>query len=128
LIAAAGLLPWVALLAGPRALCLKPVFHPFCHQIPERTLSVGVPMLVCSRCAGLYLGMSLGALISSPNWSSRCWRILVLFSGTLMALDVLTQDLGYHPPLHSLRIITGLLVGWTASAFLFSTLKQESRG
>jgi len=128
LISAAGLLPWLLLLGGPRTAWLKPAFRALCHQIPERTLVIGVPMLVCSRCAGLYLGVALGALFPPPNWAPDRWRFLVLLSGLLMALDVATQDLGLHPPLHSLRLSTGLALGWASSAFLFATLKRESRG
>lgn len=40
----------------------------------------------------------------------------------LMLLDVLTQDLGLRPSSHFTRMGTGLLVGWSASAFLLASL------
>jgi len=126
LITAAGLLPWALLLAGQASLCFKPAFHMFCHQLPERTLSIhGVPMLVCSRCAGIYLGVALGALLPSPRWLPRLGCRLMLLAGAAMTVDVITQDLGLHAPIHAVRLLTGLALGWTASAFLFAVLKKE---
>lgn len=128
LIAAAGLLPWGLLLLGHGGFRLAPAFRALCHQIPDRTLSIGgIRMVVCSRCAGIYLGVALGALLPSPSWPARWWRLLILLAGVFMALDVATQDLGLHPPIHALRLSTGLAIGWTASAFLFAVLNRESR-
>ena len=54
----AGMLPWALALASVRDPGIAVVFHSLGHQLPERTLSiVGVPMLVCSRCAGIYAGI-----------------------------------------------------------------------
>ena len=74
-----GLLPWLLVVLGPRSLILGPAFHSFCHQLPERTLSLrGVPMLVCSRCAGIYAGIALGALGPWPTSFAPKGRMVLL--------------------------------------------------
>jgi uncharacterized membrane protein len=128
LIIVSGALPWALALAGAQHPDLWLLFRGLCHQRPERTLAVlGAPMLVCSRCAGLYAGVALGALLPLPApWLAR-GRALVLAALGLTILDVITQDLGLHPPWHPTRLATGLLLGWTASAFMFATLRAEAR-
>ena len=63
-------LVWLALVFAPALLgaagwpqadVLRWLFHPVCHQIPERSFHVlGEPLAVCARCTGLYLGFTLG--------------------------------------------------------------------
>lgn len=123
LLALAGAAPWLLALLGKPGLTLQPVFHSFCHQIPERTLSVmGNPMVVCSRCAGIYGGVALAALMPTMPFLIRRGRTWVIVALVVMVLDVLLQDLGAHAPSHPLRLATGFLVGWTAAAFLFAAL------
>jgi uncharacterized membrane protein len=123
----AGLLPWILALARVRAQPIALVFQALCHQRPERTLELlGEPMLVCSRCAGLYAGVALGALLPLPRrWLPR-GRALVLGALAVTVVDVVTQDLGLHPPLHLVRLATGLLLGWSSSGFMFSALRSEA--
>ena len=43
-----------------------------CHQRPDRSFRLwGVQMPVCARCAGLYLGAAVGALIAGAGVSSQ---------------------------------------------------------
>lgn len=125
LIALAGLAPWLFLLLKEQGLIFQPAFHVFCHQLPERTLEVcGTSMLVCSRCAGIYGGIALGAMLPAFGFMVRRGRLVFLISLGAMLLDVLTQDAGLHPLNHALRLATGLMVGWSASAFLFASLEK----
>jgi uncharacterized membrane protein len=127
LVLMAGLSPWILALMRARAPELTVVYRALCHQRPERTLVLwGVPMLVCSRCAGLYAGVALGALLPLPRRLLPRGRALVLFALAVTLVDVLTQDLGLHPPLHPVRLATGLLLGWSASGFMFSALRSEA--
>lgn len=127
LLLVAGLLPWVFALMRERSPAVFLVFRTLCHQRPERTLVVlGAPMLVCSRCAGLYAGVALGALFALPERALGQGRALVLGAVALTLVDVVTQDLGVHPPLHPVRLVTGLLLGWSASAWMFGLLRAES--
>ncbi len=109
---------WIALTTwlhatGPELLwtALDLPFRLLCHRIPERVLSVlGTPMPLCSRCAGLWLGASLSAALAWPVLSLRTLRVVLPAALGLMALEVLTQDLGLHPVFHPTRLLTGLLV------------------
>jgi hypothetical protein len=51
----------------------------------------------------------------------------VIGAFVLTVLDVVTQDIGLHPPLHPTRLLTGFFLGWTATALLVATLSRELR-
>ncbi|MFT3830398.1 MAG: DUF2085 domain-containing protein [Opitutaceae bacterium] len=126
LVAAAGSLPWVFALAGARPAAAVALFHGVCHQLPERTACLsGVAMLVCSRCAGIYAGVALGAVLPAPRcWAPHARKLLFLAAVPLLA-DVISQATGAMPILHVTRLMTGALAGWLASALLFAALRIE---
>lgn len=118
-----GALPWVLPFAraglplGRAGELLDLLFLPMCHRLPERTLTLaGVVMPLCSRCAGIFAGLALGALLMRPRVEIARWRILVGVAGALMLLDVVTQDLGLHPLWHATRLASGLLFGYAIAA------------
>ena len=40
---------------------LKLAYSPLCHQLPARSLKyLGIPLAVCARCTGLYVGGAMG--------------------------------------------------------------------
>jgi uncharacterized membrane protein len=128
LLVSAGLLPWLVALRPAWSRVVFPVFRTLCHQRPERTLAIfGAPMVVCSRCAGLYLGVALGVALPLPRRLLPHGRALVIAALVIAAIDVLTQDLGLHAPYHPGRLATGLLLGWSGCAFLMGTLRQTAR-
>lgn len=122
----AGVLPWALALAGVEDPALVAAFHPLCHQIPERALVIwGVPMLVCSRCAGIYAGVALGVLRPLPmRWLPHAPRLLAIAT-TAMVVEVVAQDVGLHPPWHVTRTSTGIAFGWVASAWMCRRLALE---
>ena len=126
LVATAGAIPWLFAAAHSRPVAAVALFHGLCHQLPEKTLSLGgVAMLVCSRCAGIYAGVALGALVPAPrSWCSASRRLL-LAAALPMLVDVILQATGTIPILHATRLGTGLLAGWVASALLFAWLGLE---
>jgi uncharacterized membrane protein len=96
---------------------LDAIFIPFCHRIPERTLTIaGVAMPVCSRCFGLFTGAAIGALVTFPRLSLRRWRFVAAFALAPMLADVITQDAGLHAVSHPLRFATGFLFGYALGA------------
>ena len=126
LLVAAGLIPWLLSIDPAWSRAMSPVFRSMCHQRPERSLwFLGAPMVVCSRCAGVYLGVALGVALPLPRRRIRYGRGLVIAAIALATLDVITQDLGLHAPFHPVRLATGLLLGWTGCAFLIGTLRSE---
>ncbi|HLP03737.1 MAG TPA: DUF2085 domain-containing protein [Opitutaceae bacterium] len=126
LVAAAGLIPWLFAAVHARPAAAIALFHGLCHQLPERTACFsGVAMLVCSRCAGIYAGVVLGALIPVPRrWVPHARTLLCVAAVPLLA-DVILQATGAMPIRHATRLATGVLAGWMASALLFAALGAE---
>ncbi len=124
LLAIAGLVPWLGPWApGAVRAELYLLFAPLCHQRPERTLVLaGCAMSVCSRCAGVYAGLTSGALLAWPKMRSSRWRAVLRAACLVMLADILTQDLAIHPVWHAARLATGGLVGYAASAWMTGEL------
>ncbi|HLP07583.1 MAG TPA: DUF2085 domain-containing protein [Opitutaceae bacterium] len=126
LVATAGLIPWLFAAARARPAAAIALFHGLCHQLPERTACLGgVAMLVCSRCAGIYAGVALGALIPVPQRCVPRARKLLCVAAVPLLADVILQAAGAMPILHATRLTTGALAGWLASALLFAALRVE---
>jgi len=131
---AVGLLPWLLPIArarlplGTLGVALDFVFFSMCHRRPARTLVLdGVAMPLCSRCAGIFLGVALAAAIGRPIVSLRTWRWHFGIACALMVLDVVTQDLHLHPVWHPTRILTGVLVGYTMVMGFLSGLARDHK-
>lgn len=124
-----GALPWLLLsLPGSFDAFGKfgALFATLCHQRPERSLAhEGVHMVVCSRCAGLYLGMAIASLTLVPRrWLNRAgWAIGLCVVPAL--IDVITQDLGLHAPWHPSRLVTGFVMGWVGTGIALRALHDE---
>jgi uncharacterized membrane protein len=128
-----GVLPWILPLAraalplGRAGELLDLIFLPMCHRIPARTLYfAGFPMPLCSRCAGIFAGLALGALIMRPRFELARFRILVAAASALVLLDVVTQDLGVHPIWHATRIASGLLFGYAIGAACLVAMRRPA--
>jgi uncharacterized membrane protein len=128
-----GLLPWLRALGNhalplPVKLAIDQAFSALCHHLPARTLVLGgEPMCVCSRCAGVYLGLALVALWP---WRRAALKASALKTSlqvglALMAIDILTQDLGLHPPWHVVRLVTGAWVGGALLAWLLAEISPQ---
>ncbi len=123
-------LPWLrSLPVFPGALgrLVDDAFFPLCHHLAGRVLVLaGVPMCVCSRCAGLYAGMVLGFVLGELGRAAnpRRWVTGAL---ALTLLDVATQDAGLHLPYHPARLATGALLGWAITAWMVAELEKSGR-
>jgi uncharacterized membrane protein len=120
---AVGLLPWglpfarAYLPLGALGVLLDAAFAGACHRLPERSLVLaGVAMPLCSRCAGIFGGMALGALVARPALSAGAWRWAITASAAPMLVDVMAQDLALHPLWHAARIGTGAIFGYALGA------------
>jgi len=111
---------------GPVGDILDGVFIALCHRAPDRTLLLaGVPQPVCSRCAGIYGGLALGALLRWPRPTMKQTRIALAIVGLLMAVDVVMQDFAIHPMWHWTRLLTGGLVGYVLAASLMAAITRQ---
>jgi uncharacterized membrane protein len=104
-----------------------------CHQFPEHSYQVaGVPLPLCARCTGLYLGALLTLLFHA--WHRRRamgvprpWMlvVLVLFffawagDGVNSFLSMVPALPHLYPPQNLLRLITGTLMGITIGSLVF---------
>lgn len=134
LLVAVGLAPWALVVArarlpmGELGAALDLAFFAVCHRRPSRTLFFeGVAMPLCSRCAGVFLGLALGAAIARPALSRRAWMGVFAAACALMMADVVTQDLGLHPVWHPGRVVTGALVGYGMVIGALSAIRAEPR-
>lgn len=94
-------------------------FELHCERDPARTLRLsGVPLAVCARCSGIYLGLGLGALLRAPRLSARALRLWVGGGAALMLLDVSVEDQGLHGSWPLLRLLTGVLLAYPVGAGL----------
>lgn len=128
-----GIAVWIALTTWLRAtgpvsiwLALDLPFRLLCHRIPERVIEVaGAPMPLCSRCAGIWLGMSVSAALAWPVLPVRALRVTVVVAAALMLAEVITQDLGLHPVFHPTRLLSGLLLSVPFGGALGGLIKRE---
>lgn len=128
-----GLLPWALPFArarlplGELGTALDMIFFTMCHRRAARTLVLeGVAMPLCSRCAGVFLGVAVAAAIGRPLLGLRVWRWVFGVACALMVADVVTQDLGLHPLWHASRLGTGALLGYVVSIGLFAAIGREA--
>ena len=129
-----GTMPWwlpvlqALLPLGPVGAALELPFFFVCHQLSERTIVIlGEAMPLCSRCAGIFTGLALGAITCWPRLTIQRARILLALGGALMLADVIMQDMGIHPVWHSTRLITGGILGWIGCAALMTAIIKETR-
>lgn len=97
-------------------------FH--CERDPQRMAAfAGTQLAVCVRCAGVYVGLGLGALLRKPRLSPRL-RGWVLAAAALMLLDVAAEEHGLHGSWPALRLLTGLALAYPVGVGLGATLAR----
>jgi uncharacterized membrane protein len=110
------LAPWLRSRSSVWTGLVYAIYSPFCHQLPERSLSCfGHPLSVCSRCLGIYLGV-LGGLLLYPL--IRGWRqvrvpakkAFILLS-TPIFLDAGANLIRLWRSPNAVRLATGFLWG-----------------
>ncbi len=102
------------------------VGYAICHRIAERSFQIdGVPLPLCARCTGIYLGVMTGLFVATArrrqrvNGLPRVQVILVLLGFiAVMGVDGLNSYIqlfpgvqGVYEPHNWLRLVTGMLCG-----------------
>ena len=98
------------------------LFRALCHGIPSRCLELwNVPMPICARCAGIYVGLIGGIILFPflPHLQEIKARWVLGLAALPMFIDGITQLAMLHESTNPLRIETGLLAG---AAFAFWAL------
>jgi len=113
------------------ASAIYKVFSFVCHQIPERSFHLaGHPFGVCSRCAGLYSGFAVAALIyplarslKRTDTPRRLWLIL---APVPLLIDFSLTYFGVWSNTHFSRFSTGALLGAVAVFYVMPGLIELS--
>jgi uncharacterized membrane protein len=104
------------------------VGYAICHRIAERSFLIdGIPMPLCARCTGIYLGVMVSCLIAIASGRTRVSRlpppsvaiVLGLFV-VIMGIDGVNSYIhlfpggtGVYEPHNWLRLVTGMYCGVT---------------
>ena len=96
-----------------------------CHQIQDRTLIIdGLPLPVCSRDTGIYLGVFAGIVFLGlkrkldADWPPRLAHALVLIIMMVpMIIDGATSYIGFRHTDNLTRLITGGFFGFQLAVF-----------
>lgn len=135
LLGSTGLLLGLALappvLPMPLRAMVMDAFSPVCHQLPGRSPHLGdLPIAVCDRCVGIYLGVVLGVAVvkrARPlwQWLGATRHYFLLASLAPLTVDWIGPILGLWSNGPSSRFATGLLFGLVAASFVADQLLRK---
>ena len=132
ILSASALCSWV--IAHGASMRWRLLFRLLCHGIPTRCETLfGVPLPICARCEGIYMGMLAGLvaamamfLLRSGAWMrERTIRPLALFAVLPVAIDGLSQLTGLRESTNPLRIATGLIAGFAFGLWVLSAVERR---
>lgn len=109
---------------------LRLPFRLLCHGIPGRCFALfGVPMPVCARCTGIYLGMTAGlaGLAMLRRVSERTARIFAAGAAVPMLIDGLTQLTGLRESNNALRLATGFTAALVFVIWVLIAVERAER-
>jgi uncharacterized membrane protein len=129
--AALPLATWVASRPHPTvpgyafALAVYGVGSLICHQLPARSFRLWTAQMpVCARCAGIYLGAAVTAIVTAPlrrhdasrhsaGLGARRFRarVIVIAAALPTAATLLYEWTTGHPPSNIVRALAGLPIG-----------------
>jgi hypothetical protein len=119
-----------------------------CHQLPERSYHLWTAQMpVCARCAGIYIGAAIGAVVGAAPLTRRLMNArtallagawdpfsaanharAILFIAALPTLATLVYEWTTgHMPAHWIRAAAGVALGATASWMVLSSMPRRTR-
>lgn len=103
---------------------LNQVYSSVCHQEHAKTIKIyDEEIFVCSRCAGIYIGVLLAILVSLFILPKNGLLQILIFSSVLLLSDVILSSTGIYNYSKYFALSTGLFFGLTLFIFLLSELK-----
>lgn len=114
-------------IAGGAPHQLRYLFRLLCHGIESRCFHwSGVPMPLCARCTGLYLGFLIGiGLFAAVRKLQRLSIPSSLVIGMVapLVVDGVSQAVGLRVSTNELRLMTGLLAGSAGLAWVMNRIE-----
>ncbi|HSP33116.1 MAG TPA: DUF2085 domain-containing protein [Thermoanaerobaculia bacterium] len=106
------------------------LFRAMCHGIESRCLTLfGVPMPICARCTGIYVGLFFGVVAFAvyPIVEERLLRICLYAAAVPMAIDGITQAMRLRESTNPLRITTGFVAAFAFGLWALSAIEGHRR-
>jgi len=106
----------------------RALFRMMCHGRIERSLLLfGVPMPICARCTGIYLGLLAGIALFKliPILRERVMRRVAVLALIPLGIDGVTQLLGLRESVNPLRIATGVIAGLAFGLWILSAVERR---
>jgi uncharacterized membrane protein len=125
ILAASVLCSWA--IAAGASVRWRGLFRLLCHGIVERSFFLfDVPMPICARCTGIYIGLLAGmlAFLAVPWLRERVVRAIAIAAATPLAIDGLTQLAQLRTSTNPLRLSTGLVAGFFFGLWILSAVER----
>jgi uncharacterized membrane protein len=101
----------------------REMFSTLCHQQIDRSFHIGhVPMVVCSRCFGIYSIFALTIIvipyIKQTEFRSRYAISLVIIAVIINVIDSMSNSMGILENTLSSRFLAGATIGFAAALLI----------
>lgn len=126
ILATSALCSWA--IASGASMQWRLLFRLICHGRIERSLELfDVPMPICARCTGIYVGLMGGlAAFWLIRFVKEKWmRTAAFIAVTPLAIDGLTQLAGFRESTNPLRIATGVIAGLAFGLWILSAVERR---
>ncbi len=118
-------------LSGEMQTAVRQCFAPLCHQMPSRSLQIdGVPVAICDRCSGIYLGLVVG--VAATGWGQSLWEALGRYGQHLLLGSLVPLGVDWIGPILGLwgngpfsRALTGVFFGSVAASYVTDRLLRR---
>jgi hypothetical protein len=140
--------PRAAPLAAGLLIAVYAIGGAICHQLPERSYHLWTAQMpVCARCAGIYFGAAIGAILASAPLTRRPtaamaallgggghrfsganrWRAILFLAALPTVATLLYEWTSGHMPAHWIRAATGVPLGATVAWMVLSSMPRRTR-
>jgi len=100
-----------------------------CHQLPERSYHLWMAQMpVCARCAGIYFGAAVAAMIDPTHrfGGAARWRAILLVAALPALASLAYEWTTGHMPAHWIRAATGAPLGATVASMILSSMPRRT--
>ena len=134
--------PHVSPLAAGLLIAVYAIGGAVCHQLPERSYHLWTAQMpVCARCAGIYVGAAIAAVLATAPRQRRPptsgvghrfrganrWRAILFVALLPTGATLLYEWTTGHIPAHWIRTATGVPLGATVAWMVLSSMPRRTR-